>query len=147
MCIKIHCYGIRRKENRKGVRNHRTLHNHSARSGHFARLRCGQAVRNVRKGNTTIQYYPSEMSKEFQYLHPWSERLHGAIQLLQRLKDGNVNLLPSIGKDSKIYSNALYSAISDIRGMQDFLEGKELHFKDHQMDKKGKLISCVAYFQ
>ena len=49
-------------------------------------------------------------------------------------------------KDSKIYSNALYSAISDIRGMQDFLEGKELRFKDHQMDKKGKLSSCVAYF-
>ena len=87
------------------------------------------------------------MSKEFQYLYPWSERLHGAIQLLQKLKDENVNLLPSMGKDSKIYSNALYSAISDIRGMQDFLEGKEIHFKDHQMNKKGKLISCVAYFQ
>ena len=87
------------------------------------------------------------MSNQFQYLHPWSERLHGAIQLLQMLKDGNVNLLPSMGKDSKIYSNALYSAISDIRGMQDFLEGKEIHFKDHQMNKKGKLISCVAYFQ
>lgn len=146
MCIKIHCYGTRRKENRKSVRNRSTLHNHSARSGHFARHRCGQAVRNIRKGNTN-RNYPSKMSKEFQYLHPWSERLHGAIQLLQRLKDGNVNLLPSIGKDSKIYSNALYSALSDLKGMQDFLEGKEIHFKDHQMNKKGKLISCVAYFQ
>ena len=146
MYIKIHCYGTRRKENRKSVRNYRTLHNHYARSGHFARLRCGQAVCNIRKGNAN-RNYPSEMSKELQYLHPWSERLHGAIQLLQRLKDGNVNLLPSIGKDSKIYSNALYSALSDIKGMQDFLEGKEIHFKDHQMDKKGKLISCVAYFQ
>ena len=87
------------------------------------------------------------MSNQFQYLHPWSERLHGAIQLLQMLKDENVDLLPSMGKDSKIYSDALYSAISDIRGMQDFLEGKELRFKDHQRNKKGKLISCVAYFQ
>lgn len=147
MCIKIHCYGTRRKENRKRVCNYRTLHNRYARSGYLARLRYGQAVRNIRKGNTTIRYYPSEMSKEFQYLHPWSERLHGAIQLLQMLKDGNVNLLPSMGKDSKIYSNALYSALSDIKGMQDFLEGKEIHFKDHQMNKKGKLISCVAYFQ
>ena len=147
MYIKIYCYGIRRKENRKSVRNHRTLHNHSAHRGHIARFRYGQAVRNVRKGNATIRYYPSGMSKEFQYLHPWSERLHGAIQLLQRLKDGNVNLLPSMGKDSKIYSDALYSALSDIKGMQDFLEGKEIHFKDHQMNKKGKLISCVAYFQ
>ena len=147
MCIKIHCYGRRRKENRKSVRNHHSLHNYSARRGHSTWLRHGQAVCNIsRKGNTT-QYYPSGMSKEFQYLHPWSERLHGAIQLLQRLKDRNVNLLPSIGKDSKIYSNALYSALSDMRGMQDFLEGKEIHFKDHQMNKNGKLISCVAYFQ
>ena len=146
MYIKIHCYGTRRKGNRKSVRNRSTLHNHFAHRGHLARLRYGQAVRHVRKGNTTIRYYPSEMSKEFQYLHPWSERLHGAIQLLQMLKDNNVNLLPSIGKDSKIYSNALYSALSDLKGMQDFLEGKEIHFKDHQRNKNGKLISCVAYF-
>ena len=146
MYIKIHCYGTRRKENRKSVRIRHTLHNYSARRGHFARFRYGQAVCHTRKGNTN-RNYPSEMSKEFQYLHPWSERLHGAIQLLQRLKDENVNLLPSMGKDSKIYSDALYSAISDIRGMQDFLEGKELRFKDHQRNKKGKLISCVAYFQ
>lgn len=146
MYIKIHYYGTRRKENRKSVRNRSTLHNRYALRGHLARLRYGQAVRHVRKGNTTIRYYPSEMSKEFQYLHPWSERLHGAIQLLQMLKDNNVNLLPSIGKDSKIYSNALYSALSDLKGMQDFLEGKELHFKDHQRNKNGKLISCVAYF-
>ena len=81
------------------------------------------------------------MSKEFQYLHPWSERLHGAIQLLCKLQDEKVNLLPDMGKESRIYSNALYSALSDLKGMQDFLEGKELHFKDHQRDKNGKLIS------
>lgn len=147
MYIKIHCYGIRRKENRKSVRNRSTLHNHSARRGRFARFRYGQGVRNVRKGNTTIRYYPSEMSKEFQYLYPWSERLHGAMQLLRKLQDEKVNILPCTGKDSRIYSDALYKALSDLKGMQDFLEGKELHFKDHQRDKKGKLISCVAYFQ
>ena len=147
MYIKIHCYGTRRKENRKSVRNCSTLHNRYALRGHPARFRYGQAVRNVRKGNTTIRYYPSEMRKEFQYLHPWSERLHGAIQLLQRLKDEKVNLLPNIGKESRIYSDALYKTLSDLKGMQDFLEGKELHFKDHQRNKNGKLISCVAYFQ
>lgn len=72
--------------------------------------------------------------------------MHGAMQLLQKLQDEKVNLLPCMGKDSRIYSDALYSALSDLKGMQDFLEGKELHFKDHQMDKKGKLIYCVAYF-
>ena len=86
------------------------------------------------------------MSKEFQYLHPWSERLHGAIQLLRKLQDEKVILLPNIGEESRRYSDALYKALSDPKGMQDFLEGKEIHFKDHQRDKKGKLISCVAYF-
>ena len=87
------------------------------------------------------------MSEEFQYLHPWSERLHGAMQLLRKLQDEKVNILPCMGKDSRIYSDALYKTLSDLKGMQDFLEGKEIHFKDHQMNKKGKLISCVAYFQ
>ena len=86
------------------------------------------------------------MSNQLQYLHPWSERLYGAMQLLRKLQDEKVNLLPDIGKESRIYSNALYSALSDLKGMQDFLEGKELRFKDHQRDKKGKLISCTAYF-
>ena len=86
------------------------------------------------------------MSNQFQYLHPWSERLHGAMQLLRKLQDEKVNLLPTMGKESRIYSDALYKALSDLKGMQDFLEGKELHFKDHQRDKNGKLISCVAYF-
>ena len=143
MCIKIHCYGTRRKENRKSVRIRNTLHNHSARRGHFARLRYGQAVSNdVRKGKCRNR----QMSNQFQYLHPWSERMHGAMQLLRKLQDEKVNLLPCMGKDSRIYSDALYKTLSDLKGMQDFLEGKELRFKDHQMNKKGKLISCVAYF-
>ena len=72
--------------------------------------------------------------------------MHGAMQLLRKLQDEKVNLLPTMGKDSRIYSDALYKALSDLKGMQDFLEGKELRFKDHQVDKKGKLSSCVAYF-
>ena len=142
MYIKIHCYGTRRKENRKSVRNFNTLHTHSAHRGHLARFRYGQAVSNVRKGKCRN----CQMSNQFQYLHPWSERMHGAIQLLQKLKDEKVNLLPTMGKESRIYSDALYKTLSDLKGMQDFLEGKELHFKDHQRDNKGKLSSCVAYF-
>ena len=72
--------------------------------------------------------------------------MHGAMQLLRKLQDEKVNLLPTIGKESRIYSDALYKTLSDLKGMQDFLEGKELRFKDHQVDKKGKLSSCVAYF-
>jgi hypothetical protein len=99
-------------------------------------------INDVRKGKCRNR----QMSNQFQYLHPWSERMHGAMQLLRKLQDEKVNLLPCMGKDSRIYSDALYKTLSDLKGMQDFLEGKELRFKDHQMNKKGKLSSCVAYF-
>ena len=79
-------------------------------------------------------------------LHEWSLTIGGAIQLLTKLHDDNVNLLPMMGKESKVYSEALYTALSNPDGMYDFLCGKELRFKDHKRDKKGKLISCVAYF-
>ena len=79
-------------------------------------------------------------------LHEWSLAMNGAIQLLTKLHDDNVNLLPMMGKESKVYSDALYKALSNPDGMYDFLCGKELRFKDHKQNKKGKLVSCVAYF-
>ena len=79
-------------------------------------------------------------------LHEWSTTIGGAIQLLTKLHDDNVNLLPMMGKESQVYSEALYKALSNPDGMYDFLCGKELRFKDHKQNKKGKLISCVAYF-
>ena len=80
------------------------------------------------------------------HLHEWSLTIGGAMQLLTKLHDDNVNLLPMMGKESKVYSEALYKALSNMDGMYDFLCGKELRFKDHKQDKKGKLLSCVAYF-
>ena len=79
-------------------------------------------------------------------LHEWSLTIGGAMQLLTKLHDDNVNLLPMMGKESKVYSEALYKALSNMDGMYDFLCGKELRFKDHKQNKKGKLVSCVAYF-
>ena len=79
-------------------------------------------------------------------LHEWSLTIGGAIQLLTKLHNDNVNLLPMMGKGSKVYSEALYKALSNPDGMYDFLCGKELRFKDHKQNKKGKLVSCVAYF-
>lgn len=79
-------------------------------------------------------------------LHEWSLTIGGAIQLLTKLHDDNVNLLPMMGKESKVYSEALYKALSNMDAMYDFICGKELRFKDHKRDKKGKLVSCVAYF-
>ena len=79
-------------------------------------------------------------------LHEWSLTIGGAMQLLTKLHDDNVNLLPMMGKESIVYSEALYKALSNMDGMYDFLCGKELRFKDHKQNKKGKLVSCVAYF-
>ena len=79
-------------------------------------------------------------------LHEWSTTIGGAMQLLTKLHDDNVNLLPMMGKESKVYSKALYKTLSNPDGMYDFLCGKELRFKDHKQNKKGKLVSCVAYF-
>ena len=79
-------------------------------------------------------------------LHEWSLTISGAMQLLTKLHDDNVNLLPMMGKESEVYSEALYKALSNMDGMYDFLCGKELRFKDHKQNKKGKLVSCVAYF-
>ena len=79
-------------------------------------------------------------------LHEWSLTISGAMQLLTKLHDDNVDLLPMMGKESKVYSEALYKALSNMDGMYDFLCGKELRFKGHKQNKKGKLISCVAYF-
>ena len=79
-------------------------------------------------------------------LHEWSLTIRGAMQLLTKLHDDNVDLLPMMGKESKVYSEALYKALSNPDGMYDFLCGKELRFKDHKRDKKNKLVSCVAYF-
>ena len=79
-------------------------------------------------------------------LHEWSLTIGGAMQLLTKLHDDNVNLLPMMGKESKVYSEALYKALSNPDGMYDFLCGKELRFKDHKQNKNGKLVSCVAYF-
>ena len=86
------------------------------------------------------------MPTNFINLHEWSLTIGGAIQLLTKLHDDNVNLLPMMGKESKVYSEALYKALSNMGGMHDFLCGKELRFKDHKQNKKGKLLSCVAYF-
>ena len=79
-------------------------------------------------------------------LHEWSLTIGGAMQLLTKLHDDNVNLLPMMGKESIVYSEALYKTLSNPDGMYDFLCGKELRFKDHKQNKKGKLVSCVAYF-
>lgn len=50
--------------------------------------------------------------------------------------------------DSKVYRDAVFNLItSDLRYMGMFLtESHTICFRNHKRDKKGKLISCEAYF-
>lgn len=50
--------------------------------------------------------------------------------------------------DNKVYRDAVFRLItSDLRYMGMFLtESHDICFRNHKRDKKGKLISCEAYF-
>lgn len=50
--------------------------------------------------------------------------------------------------DNKVYRDAVFRLItSDLRYMGMFLtESHEICYRNHKRDKKGKLISCEAYF-
>ena len=88
----------------------------------------------------------------FENLHEWSERMQGAREMLLAIID-SVNeskgrfLLDSAGKDSKVYHDAIVRLILDnLDNTQKFLMKKPIGFRNHVRDKKGKLISCEAYF-
>jgi hypothetical protein len=50
--------------------------------------------------------------------------------------------------DNKVYRDAVFRLItSDLRYMGMFLtESHDICYRNHKWDKKGKLISCEAYF-
>ena len=51
------------------------------------------------------------------------------------------------GKDSDVFKRAIYNlAMENNINLQDYLNGKEIVYYDHQHDKKGKLISVKAKF-
>lgn len=88
----------------------------------------------------------------FENLHEWSERIQGAREMLLAIID-SVNaskgrfLLDSAGKDSKVYHDAIVRMILyNLDNTQKFLMNKPIGYRNHVRDKKGKLISCEAYF-
>lgn len=51
------------------------------------------------------------------------------------------------GKDSDVFKRAIYNlAMENNINLQDYLNGKDIVYYDHQYDKKGKLISVKAKF-
>ena len=88
----------------------------------------------------------------FENLHEWSNRMQGAREMLLAIID-SVNeskgrfLLDSAGKDSKVYHDAIVRLILDnLDNTQKFLMKKPIGYRNYVHDKKGKLISCEAYF-
>lgn len=53
---------------------------------------------------------------------------------------------PTKGEE-RIYLEAeIRNAVSSLRNCQLFLDGTEIRYRNHQRDKKGKLVKCEAYF-
>lgn len=85
-------------------------------------------------------------------LHEWSLRMQGAREMLLAIID-SVNksngrfCLDSAGKDSKVYHEAIVQLILDnLDNTQKFLMEKPIGYRNHERDKKGRLIKCDAYF-
>ena len=85
----------------------------------------------------------------FENLHEWSERMQGAREMLVKLYEDDKMILPLGVKHSedRAYTKAIVNLlISDLRYVQEYLIGTNIGFRNHVRDKKGKLISCEAYF-
>ena len=85
----------------------------------------------------------------FENLHEWSERMQGAREMLIKLYEENMMIMPVRVKRSedRVYTKAIVNLLaSDFRNIQEYLLGTNIGFRNHVNDKKGKLISCEAYF-
>ena len=85
----------------------------------------------------------------FENLHEWSERMQGAREMLIKLYEDDKMILPVGVKRSEdmVYTKAIVNLLaSDLRYVQEYLLGTNIGFRNHIRDKKGKLMSCEAYF-
>ena len=85
----------------------------------------------------------------FENLHEWSERMQGAREMLIKLYEENMMIMPVRVKRSedRVYTKAIVNLLaSDLRNIQEYLLGTNISFRNHVRDKKGKLVSCEAYF-
>ena len=85
----------------------------------------------------------------FENLHEWSERMQGAREMLIKLYEENMIIMPVGVKRSedRVYTKAIVNMLaSDLKNVHEYLLGTNIGFRNHVNDKKGKLISCEAYF-
>lgn len=82
-------------------------------------------------------------------LYIWSNRMQGAREILIKLYEDDKMILPLGLKRSedRVYTKAIVNLlISDLRNVHEYLLGTNFGFRNHVRDKKGKLVSCEAYF-
>ena len=75
--------------------------------------------------------------------------MQGAREMLVKLYEDDKMILPLGVKRSedRIYTKAIVSMLSsDLKNIQEYLLGTNIGFRNHVRDKKGKLVSCEAYF-
>ena len=85
----------------------------------------------------------------FENLHEWSERMQGAREMLIKLYEENMMIMPVRVKRSedRVYTKAIVNLLaSHLKNIQEYLLGTNIGFRNHVRDKKGKLMSCEAYF-
>ena len=90
-----------------------------------------------------------ENNNGIENLHIWSNRMQGAREMLIKLYEYDNMILPLGAKRSeyRVYTKAMVNLlISDLRNVQEYLLGTNIGFRNHVRDKKGKLVSCEAYF-
>ena len=72
-----------------------------------------------------------------------------AREMLVKLYEDDKMVLPLGLKRSedRVYTKAIVSLLaSDLKNVQEYLLGTNIGFRNHVRYKKGKLISCEAYF-
>ena len=82
-------------------------------------------------------------------LHEWSNRMQGAREMLAKLYEDDKMILPLGVKRSEdsVYTKAIVNLLaSDLKNIQEYLLSTNIGFRNHVRDKKGKLMSCEAYF-
>ena len=85
----------------------------------------------------------------FENLHEWRNRMQGAREMLVNLYENDKMVLPLGVKRSedRVYTKAIVSLLaSDLKNVHEYLLGTNIGFRNHVRDKKGKLVSCEAYF-
>ena len=75
--------------------------------------------------------------------------MQGAREMLIKLYEDDKMILPLGVKRSedRVYTKAIVNLLAIyLRNIQEYFLGTNIGYRNHVRDKKGKLVSCEAYF-